>query len=118
MEIPSIQYSNRAAMFEKGCSLPFWVNGRGLVEIPPERQKVTREDFRDEILHAIYPGSLGGWRLGPLTHLTLIFDKSSLHNAKRVSERLTKFGFLRLVHPPCSPHLRSCDFFLLSYLRE
>jgi hypothetical protein len=35
------------------------VNGIGRAKILPDRQKVTSEDFKNEILCAIYRGSLG-----------------------------------------------------------
>jgi hypothetical protein len=60
----------------------FGVNGIGLVKILPQGQKVTSDYFKDAILHAIYRGSLGGWRLGRRTHLTLSFDNAPVHNAK------------------------------------
>jgi hypothetical protein len=92
--------------------LTVFLEVNGLVKILPEGQKVPSQYSKDEILHAIYRGSLGGWRLGRVTHLTPHSDNAPVHNAKRASERLTKYELLRLTHPPDSPDLSPCDFFL------
>jgi hypothetical protein len=96
----------------------YHLDGMSLVKILPEGQKVTSENFKDQILHAVYRISLGGWRLGRRTHFRLPFDSAPVHKAKEGSERLTEYRFFRFTHSPCSPDLSPYDVFPFGYLRE
>jgi hypothetical protein len=87
-----------------------------LLKILREGQKGTSEDFKDEIHLAIDRGSFGSRRLERLTDLTLHFDDTLVHNAKEVSERLSKYGFSlgilrthRTYHRATSFYFVTCD---------
>jgi hypothetical protein len=51
---------------------------------------------------------------------SLIFhvESGSVHNARNLSERLSDCWFSRFVHPPYSPDLTPCDFFLFGHRRK
>jgi hypothetical protein len=44
-------------------------------------------------------------------------DNGSLHNAEGVQEHLTGLGFKKLEHPPDSPDLAPCGFFLFAAMK-
>jgi transposase len=45
-------------------------------------------------------------------------DNAPVHNTERVRENLASFGFRRTAHPPCSPRLAPCDFFLFGAMKR
>jgi hypothetical protein len=96
----------------------FGVHGIGLVKVRPECTKLTSEYFKDQVLQEIDHRSHTSWRLGRLTHLTLHYQNARVHNARTVSERFGDGGFIRRIHPPYSPDIAPCDFFVFRYLRQ
>jgi hypothetical protein len=48
----------------------------------------------------------------------LHFDNAPIHNTEEVQGHLTNLGFARMEHPPYSPDLALCDFFLFGAMRE
>jgi histone-lysine N-methyltransferase SETMAR len=96
----------------------FGVNGIGLVKILPEGTKLTSGYFKDEVLRQIYEESCGSSDLDCPTSLTLHYDNAPVQNASGFAERLAEYEFVQFVHPPYSPDLAPCDFFLFGYLRE
>jgi histone-lysine N-methyltransferase SETMAR len=49
---------------------------------------------------------------------TLHFDSAPMHNTRAVRGQLEQPGFKRMEHPPYSPDLAPCDFFLLGHMKE
>jgi histone-lysine N-methyltransferase SETMAR len=96
----------------------FGVNGTGFVKILPERQKITSDYFKYEIVHAMSRESLGGWRLAHVAHLSLHFDEAPVHNAEGVSKSLTEYASFHIAHSPYSLDLSPCEIFLFGYVRE
>ena len=53
------------------------------------------------------------------THrLILHMDNAKPHNAKKTMEKIKELGFNRLKHPPYSPDISPCDFFLFGYVKS
>jgi histone-lysine N-methyltransferase SETMAR len=48
----------------------------------------------------------------------LHFDNAPVHTTEGVRENLASFGFRRIAHPPYSPDLAPCDFFLFSAMKH
>jgi hypothetical protein len=48
----------------------------------------------------------------------LHFDNAPVHSTEGVQESLANFGFRRMDHPPYSPYLTLCDFFLFSAMKQ
>jgi hypothetical protein len=48
----------------------------------------------------------------------LHFDNEPAHNTEAVRENLASFGFRRPTHPPYSPDLAPCDFFLFGAMKQ
>jgi hypothetical protein len=44
-------------------------------------------------------------------------DNAPVHDALRVHEFLAKKSITKMDHPPCSPHLAPCDFWLFPKLK-
>lgn len=45
-------------------------------------------------------------------------DNAPCHNSKATIEEITKYGMIRLPHPPYSPDISPCDFWLFGHLKE
>jgi hypothetical protein len=48
----------------------------------------------------------------------LHFDNAPVHNTEGVGENLASLGFRRMTHPPYSPDLALCDFFLFGVMKQ
>jgi hypothetical protein len=48
----------------------------------------------------------------------LPFDIAPVYNNEGVRENLASFGFRRIAHPPYSPDLARCDFFLFAAMKQ
>ena len=48
----------------------------------------------------------------------LHIDNARPHNSKMTNEKIKQLGWKRLAHPPYSPDISPCDFFLFGYLKE
>ena len=51
-------------------------------------------------------------------HLILHMDNAKPHNSKMATEKIAELGFERLKHPPYSPDISPCDFFLFGYVKS
>jgi hypothetical protein len=45
-------------------------------------------------------------------------DKSARHNGQKITGQLTSANIIRFPHPPHSPDLSPCDFWLSGFLKE
>lgn len=50
--------------------------------------------------------------------LILHIDNAKPHNAKITTAKINELGLKRLKHPPYSPDISPCDFFLFGYVKE
>jgi histone-lysine N-methyltransferase SETMAR len=96
----------------------FGINGPAVVKILPQGAKFTTEYFIDEILQPLQRKFNPNARPGRISPFELHFDNAPVHNSKAATQKLMEYGMCRLVHPPYSPDLAPCDFFLFGYLRE
>jgi hypothetical protein len=46
------------------------------------------------------------------------FGNAPIHNTEEVQNYLTNLGFKRMEHPPSSPDLAPCDFYLFGAMKE
>jgi len=89
-----------------------------VVEILPEDQSFTAVYFAKKVVkplglrHAQEPAHITRYPL------KLHFDNSRCHTAKIVQAKMTKYRCKRVPHPPYSPDLAICDFYLFGTLKE
>ena len=117
---PTIKGSEEAAIDNKDNDNRFFFDARGIVhhEFVPQGQTVNREVYISvlrrmrETLRRRRPDlwASGQW--------TLLHDNARPHTALSVSRFLTKHNVTVLPHPPYSPHLSPCDFFLFPRLKK
>lgn len=83
----------------------------------PKGSKFNTDYYISEILTP-----LAAWRAGQVgaTDRKLIVhsDNARPHMAKKVNEFFANNGMTRAPHPPYSPDLAPCDFFLFGYIKE
>ena len=48
----------------------------------------------------------------------LLHDNAPVHNAKKVQTAIAESGFHEMNHPPYSPDLAPCDYFLFRHLKK
>lgn len=51
-------------------------------------------------------------------NVILNLDNSRLHNAKMSSFKMNQYGIKRMEHPPYSPDISPCDFWLFGFIKE
>jgi histone-lysine N-methyltransferase SETMAR len=110
----------RPSHHQKKTMLTVFFNGTGqfFMNLMPPREKMNSKYFEREIIQNLgilcYPNR----RQPHARQATLHFDNAPIHNTKLVSGSLDLLGFKRLDHPPYSPDLAPCDFFLFGYVKE
>jgi histone-lysine N-methyltransferase SETMAR len=115
-----VEEIERPSNHQKKTMLTVFFNGSGqfMMNLLPAREKMNSKYFEKEIIQTLgascYPNGLQA----PGSQVTLHFDNAPIHNTKLVSDSLEFLGFNRLDHPPYSPDLAPCDFFLFGYVKE
>ena len=96
----------------------FDVDGLVHHECVPRGQTVNKEFYKripQCLCHTVHRHCPEKWRSG---NWILHHDKAPVHRAVTTNEFLAKHNFLLLQHPPYSPDLAPCDFFLFPELKK
>ena len=88
----------------------------GITTIPlKERRTVTADWY----VHQCFPQVLHAVRTRrPKCGITLHHDNAPAHTAAATREFLAREGVQLMFHPPCSPNLATCDFFLFPHAKK
>ena len=100
--------------------LPFFFNSSGLValDILPEKTTVTAKYYTEVVLPKV-EDSICEQRPTIKTSKTLLLhDNAAPHKAKLTTTYLNERGISVLEHPPYSPDLAPCDFWLFPILKN
>jgi histone-lysine N-methyltransferase SETMAR len=94
-------------------------NGRGgwTIDLLPKGTKMNSSYFVDNVLQGAIRYAAATRRPGDPA-VKLHFDNAPIHNTKRAMDCLKDWKMVRIEHPPYSPDLAPCDFFLFGYLKE
>ena len=98
----------------------FFFNTQGLVaiDILPEKSTITASYYTQVVLPKVV-GKIHEQRPTVGTQRTLLLhDNASAHKAKVTTTFLSEQGIQVLDHPPYSPDLAPCDFWLFPVLKE
>jgi histone-lysine N-methyltransferase SETMAR len=74
--------------------------------------------FADQILTPLAEFCYKGRRVPGHRKICAHFDNASIHKAKTVIVKIAELQLLQIEHPPYSPDLAPCDFFLFGYIKE
>jgi histone-lysine N-methyltransferase SETMAR len=95
-------------------------NGTGecKIAILPAGQKMNSRHFMECVLGPLMEVCYPEGRKSHRRRVMLNFDNTPIHNTENVHGHLTNLGFTRMEHPPYSPDLAPCDFFLFGSVKE
>jgi histone-lysine N-methyltransferase SETMAR len=112
--------TERPSHYHRKTMVTVFFNGTGdsVIDILPEGEKMNAVYFAANIIkdirEACYPH-------GRNTHdrkFVLHLDNCPLRNTKTVADAMEGSDLKRMPHPPYSPDLAPCDFFLFGYLKQ
>lgn len=84
----------------------------------PKREKYNGEYFTTNILPQLSQEKSRRARRKPKQKLLIHMDNSRCHNNQKVTNYLESNHMERIPHPPYSPDISPCDFWLFGYLKE
>jgi hypothetical protein len=84
----------------------------------PKGTKFNQDYFIDKVLPNLYSEKRRIARCKSLPSFSVHIDNSMCHNGAKIIEKLEKRHIARAPHPPYSPDLRSCDFWLFGILKQ
>ena len=84
----------------------------------PEGETVTAEYFCSECLGGLFDKVKVRRKVTKLKDIIMHFDNAPSHKAKSTKLFLDLNGVKTLQHPPYSPDLSPCDFFLFGFLNQ
>ena len=96
----------------------FWnPNGFSVVKVLPENERFTAEYFINNILKELYEKTK---QLPNRDNrkVTLHYDNARPHTARKVTRFLEENHMKKAPHPPYSPDIAPCDFFLFGYIKD
>jgi histone-lysine N-methyltransferase SETMAR len=95
-------------------------NGAGeyKIAILPDGQKLNSAYFIESVLRPLSEICHPQGRVTRERRVMLHFDNAPVHNTEGVRENLASFGFRGMEHPPYSPDLAPCDFFLFGAMKQ
>jgi hypothetical protein len=110
----------RSSHYREKIMLTVFFNGTGEVflNMLPQRDTMDSDYFSDEIIGGLDQFCYPEGRKSRQRKMVLHFDNAPIHNTSTVATKLGASGFRRMKHPPYSPDLAPCDFFLFGYLKE
>lgn len=97
---------------QKKIMVTIFVNGDGLqfIDIKPHGVKINAEYFLCNIIQKLENLNVTNEAKNQKQKMLLHYDNAPSHNAKMVTDYLTKTTFRKVPHPPYSPDLAICDF--------
>ena len=87
------------------------------IDVLPEGKTMDAEYFCAHCLKSLKEKICSRRKRGGVSNIVLHFDNAWPHTACHTKEFLEREGFSVLGHPPYSPDLSPCDFFLFGYLK-
>lgn len=94
------------------------VNGFHIIDMMPKGQKYNSEYFIANILTPLFNKKNKIWSQATKRKLWLHLDNCRVHNSSACNEKYDQFGFKRAPHPPYSPDIAPCDFFLFGFIKD
>jgi histone-lysine N-methyltransferase SETMAR len=92
--------------------------GRFTMNWMEEGRTMNSEYFCQEVLPSVAAEAYGEGRAQRARKVWLHFDNAPIHNTKQVISKLNSLQLKRMNHPPYSPDLAPCDFFLFGYIKR
>jgi transposase len=84
----------------------------------PKGTKFNQDYFMDTVLPNLYSEKRRIARRKDLPSFSVHMDNSTCHNGAKITEKLEKRHLARAPHPPYSPDLSPCDFWLFGILKQ
>jgi histone-lysine N-methyltransferase SETMAR len=95
----------------------FSADGLRLIHLLPPHTTMNATIFVDFILKPVET-LFSRYPFAPETKLFIHYDNARAHVCKHTSDFLSTSSMERLPHPPYSPDISPCDFFLFGYLKH
>lgn len=97
----------------------FFNSSGPVVQIPtPSRRSVTGQFYRDVVLKKVKKHYCKQRPKTGIRNVCLLHDNAPAHKSKLVQAYLKEERIVQLSHPPYSPDLSPCDFFLFPKLKK
>jgi transposase len=84
----------------------------------PKGTRFNQDYFIDTVLPNLYSEKRRITRHNGLPSFLVHMDNSGCHNGAKIAEKLEKRHMKRAPHPPYSPELSPCDFWLFRILKQ
>jgi hypothetical protein len=99
-------------------SVFFNKTGQFLIDILPDGMKMDTNYFADNIIDEMTRLCYSQGRRSRERRVMLRFDNARIHYINTVRDRIAAAELEQIQHPPYSPDLAPCDFFLFGYVKE
>ena len=104
---------------EKVMYVIFFTNQGPAIQIAvPKGKSLNAKFYKGKLLHKLKKYFLNRRQATGLRGVRLLHDNASSHKAAIVRECLKQEKVVELPHPPYSPDLAPCDFFLFPRLKK
>jgi histone-lysine N-methyltransferase SETMAR len=110
----------RRSYYHKKTILSLFFSGTGqfLIDISPEGIKMDKDYFADNITDKMARLCYSQGRRPRERRVVVHFDNARINCIDTVRDRMATAELERMEHPPCSPDLALCDFFLFGSVKE
>jgi histone-lysine N-methyltransferase SETMAR len=92
-------------------------NGKFAMDLMEEGRTMNSEYFCETVLPGVAVAAYGEGRRPHARKAVVHFDNAPIHNTKNAKRKVASLGMRRMDHPPYSPDLAPCDFFLFGYIK-
>jgi histone-lysine N-methyltransferase SETMAR len=118
--LDDLEEIERGSHFKQKRMLTVFFNGDGdfMMNIMPKGSKMDSAYFTREILLPLASHCYGTGRGFRQQKVTVHFDNAPIHGTAGVQQTLAMSELVRMEHPPYSPDLAPCDFFLFGYVKN
>jgi histone-lysine N-methyltransferase SETMAR len=116
----AVEQIQRKTHHENKTMFTIFFNGTGeyFIDILPQGQTMNGQYFADHVIKPLARVCYPEGRKSHERRVDLHFDNAPIHRTKIVLETIRECELLRIEHPPYSPDLAPCDFFLFGYIKE
>jgi histone-lysine N-methyltransferase SETMAR len=114
-----VEEAVRPSHYQKKTMVTIFFNGSGqfVIDILPIGVKMDSTYFADNIIDTLAGSCYPDGRQPGERKVMLHFDNAPIHCTAMITERMFLREFKKMDHPPYSPDLSPCDFFLFGYLK-
>jgi hypothetical protein len=88
-----------------------------VLDVRPKGSKFNQLYFIDYIFPDLKSSNLNFRRRKPGLTFWVHMDNSTCHNGSKVASKFEKYHIFRLPHPPYSPEISPCDYWLFGLLK-